>query len=121
MSRRSAAISTGSRTPAVGVRYKRHASGPTFRHSPPTRAAQERTRMIEGQTGRRMRIGTMPSLKKDSLRGGPVRYRDIKEMALTAEALGFDSFWLADHLIFRNPDGKYVGTWEGFTLLSALA
>jgi alkanesulfonate monooxygenase SsuD/methylene tetrahydromethanopterin reductase-like flavin-dependent oxidoreductase (luciferase family) len=77
--------------------------------------------MTGGQIGRRMRIGTMPSLKEDSLRGGMVRYRDIKEMALTAEALGFDSFWLADHLIFRNPDGKYVGTWEGFTFLSALA
>jgi alkanesulfonate monooxygenase SsuD/methylene tetrahydromethanopterin reductase-like flavin-dependent oxidoreductase (luciferase family) len=68
-----------------------------------------------------MRIGTMPSLKADSLRGGPVRYRDIEEMALTAEAIGFDSFWLADHLIFRNRDGTYTGTWEGFTLLSALA
>ncbi len=71
--------------------------------------------------GRRMRIGTMPSLKEDSLRGGPARYRDIAEMARTTETLGFDSFWLADHLIFRNPDGKWVGTWEGFTFLSAIA
>ena len=61
--------------------------------------------MTEGQTGRRMRIGTMPSLKEDSLRGGMVRYRDIKEMALTAVSLGFVSFWLADLLIFRNSDG----------------
>ena len=77
--------------------------------------------MTGADAGRRMRIGTMPSLKEDSLRGGPVRYRDIREMAQTAEALGFDSFWLADHLIFRNPDGEWVGTWEGFTFLSAVA
>src|SRR3954453_4528333 len=42
-------------------------------------------------------------------------------MALTAEAIGLDSFWLADHVIFRNRDGTYAGTWEGFTFLSALA
>ncbi len=71
--------------------------------------------------GRRMKLGMMPSLKEDSLRGGPVRYRDIREMALTAEASGFDSFWLADHLIFRDPSGGYVGTWEAFTFLSAIA
>jgi probable F420-dependent oxidoreductase len=68
-----------------------------------------------------MQIGTMPSLKEDSLNGGIVRYRDIRAMAQTAEALGFDSFWLADHLLFRNADGRAIGAWEGFTFLSAVA
>ena len=77
--------------------------------------------MSDNNTGRRMLIGTMPSLKDDSVNGGPVRYRDIAAMAQAAEGFGFDSFWLADHLIFRNPDGKWVGTWEGFTFLSAIA
>ena len=77
--------------------------------------------MAEPTTGRRMRLGTMPSLQAGSLRGATPRYRDIQELALTAEALGLDSFWLADHLIFRRPGGDYVGTWEGITFLSALA
>ena len=77
--------------------------------------------MAGDPVGRRMRIGTMPSLKEDSLGGGPARFRDIKAMAQAAEALGFDSFWLADHLIFRDPDGRWVGTWEGLTFLSAVA
>ena len=77
--------------------------------------------MAEATTGRRMRLGTMPSLQQGSLRGATPRYRDIQELALTAEALGLDSFWLADHLIFRRPGGDHVGTWEGFTFLSALA
>jgi probable F420-dependent oxidoreductase len=68
-----------------------------------------------------MKLGTMPSLKEDSLNGGTPRYRDIQTMAQTAEAVGFDSFWLADHVVFRAPEGENVGCWECFTFLSALA
>ena len=68
-----------------------------------------------------MTLGTMPSLKEDSLSGGTPRYRDIEAMAQTAEAAGFDSFWLADHVVFRSPEGENVGCWEAFTFLSALA
>lgn len=77
--------------------------------------------MTQGTMGRRMKLGMMPSLKEDSLGGGCPRYRDIQEMAQTAEAAGFDSFWLADHVMFRNPDGTNVGQWEVFIFLSALA
>jgi probable F420-dependent oxidoreductase len=77
--------------------------------------------MATGATGRRMKLGTMPSLKEDSLNGGKPRYRDIEAMAQTAEAAGFDSFWLADHVVFRSPEGENVGCWEAFTFLSALA
>jgi probable F420-dependent oxidoreductase len=77
--------------------------------------------MADGATGRRMKLGTMPSLKEDSLTSGTPRYRDIQAMAQTAEAVGFDSFWLADHVIFRSPEGENVGCWECFTFLSALA
>ncbi len=71
-------------------------------------------------TGRRMQLGTMPSLRTDTPGGAP-RFRDIRAMAEAAEAIGLDSFWLADHLIFRSPAGENIGTWEGFTFLSALA
>jgi probable F420-dependent oxidoreductase len=70
---------------------------------------------------RAMKIGTMPSVKEYSLRGATPRWADIREMARTAEAVGFDSFWLADHVLFASPEGEPVGSWEGFTFLSAVA
>ena len=48
-------------------------------------------------------------------------YAEIREMALAAEALGFDSLWLYDHLLYRPEDQPTVGIWECWTMLSALA
>jgi probable F420-dependent oxidoreductase len=77
--------------------------------------------MTHGTTGRRMKLGVMPSLKEDSLNGGTPRYQEIEAMAKATEAAGFDSFWLADHVIFHSPEGGNAGCWEAFTFLSALA
>jgi probable F420-dependent oxidoreductase len=40
---------------------------------------------------------------------------------LQAEAAGFDSVWLFDHLIFRFPNQPTSGIWEAWTFLAALA
>lgn len=77
--------------------------------------------MTDGATGRRMKIGVMPSLGEGSLNGDTPRYRDIQVMAQAAEGIGLDSFWLADHLIYRYPDKDENGCWEVFTFLSAVA
>jgi alkanesulfonate monooxygenase SsuD/methylene tetrahydromethanopterin reductase-like flavin-dependent oxidoreductase (luciferase family) len=64
--------------------------------------------------------------------GRPVRWADLREMARTAEAVGVDTLFLPDHLLFRKspPDnlmqvnmaeGKVRGIWEAWTILSALA
>ena len=56
-----------------------------------------------------------------------VGWAELREMARLAEAIGFDTLWVADHLLFRHsppviiPDGKTYGVWECWTLLSALA
>jgi probable F420-dependent oxidoreductase len=42
-------------------------------------------------------------------------------MARQAEGLGFDSLWLGDHLLYRDPDGTAAGPWEAWTMLAALA
>jgi probable F420-dependent oxidoreductase len=42
-------------------------------------------------------------------------------MAVAAENVGLDSFWLADHFIFRSPGSDETGQWEALTYLSALA
>jgi probable F420-dependent oxidoreductase len=50
----------------------------------------------------------------------PRRYKTIRSIATQAEADGFDSIWLADHLLYRDADGT-TGIWECWTVLSALA
>jgi probable F420-dependent oxidoreductase len=48
-------------------------------------------------------------------------YATIRAVAQQAEADGFDSLWLADHLFYRYPDQPTRGIWEGWTMLAALA
>jgi alkanesulfonate monooxygenase SsuD/methylene tetrahydromethanopterin reductase-like flavin-dependent oxidoreductase (luciferase family) len=47
-----------------------------------------------------------------------VRWREVVAIARAAEDAGFDSIWLGDHLLYRNPDR---GPWEAWTLLAAIA
>jgi probable F420-dependent oxidoreductase len=51
----------------------------------------------------------------------PRRYETIRAVVQQAEAGGFDSIWLADHLLYRDPGEPTRGIWECWTLLSALA
>ena len=50
----------------------------------------------------------------------PVRWPEIRDMALTIEGLGFDSIWVGDHLLYEKPEGP-VGPWEAWSLLAAVA
>ncbi len=77
--------------------------------------------MANGATGRRMKLGVMPSLGEGSMDDKTPHYTDIQAMAQTAERIGLDSFWLADHLIYRYPGKDENGCWEVFTFLSAVA
>lgn len=77
--------------------------------------------MADGAKGRRMKIGVMPSLGEGSMDDRTPRYTDIQAMAQTAEQIGLDSFWLADHLIYRYPEKDENGCWEVFTFLSGVA
>ena len=43
------------------------------------------------------------------------------EMAQLAEAIGLDSLWVGDHLLYTYPDEPPRGPWECLTMLSALA
>lgn len=48
-------------------------------------------------------------------------YQAIRAIVQQAEADGFDSVWLPDHLLYRKPDGPTRGVWECWTMLAALA
>jgi alkanesulfonate monooxygenase SsuD/methylene tetrahydromethanopterin reductase-like flavin-dependent oxidoreductase (luciferase family) len=58
-----------------------------------------------------------------SMDGATPRWADIREMAVRAEAIGFDTVWVSDHVGFGDPDveGGWSGAWESWTLLTALA
>jgi alkanesulfonate monooxygenase SsuD/methylene tetrahydromethanopterin reductase-like flavin-dependent oxidoreductase (luciferase family) len=50
-----------------------------------------------------------------------VRWPEYLAMARAAEAVGFDSIWVGDHLLYRDEDGRERGPWDAWTLLAALA
>src|SRR5579884_3029286 len=52
---------------------------------------------------------------------GRAGWPDLRAMAIRAEALGFASIWLADHLIYRFDGIPDDGPWECWSVLSALA
>ena len=65
---------------------------------------------------RPLRVGIqLPEVERE------VRWPEYLEMARLAEAVGFDTLWLGDHLLYRFADGSTRGPWEVWTMLSALA
>lgn len=48
-------------------------------------------------------------------------YPETREIAQRAEANGFDSLWLYDHMLYRSEGEPTIGIWECWTFLSALA
>lgn len=68
-----------------------------------------------------MKVGWTIMLADYLGQGRTPRYRDIRDMAKRAEAAGFDSLWLYDHLLYRSDGHATLGIWECWTILSALA
>lgn len=53
--------------------------------------------------------------------GRPYSWAETRALALRAEDGGFESLWLYDHLLYREPGEPAQGIWECWTFLSALA
>jgi probable F420-dependent oxidoreductase len=54
--------------------------------------------------------------------GGVHRWQDVAAFTTAAEEAGFDSIWVADHMIFRfEGETETQGRWECWSLLAALA
>jgi alkanesulfonate monooxygenase SsuD/methylene tetrahydromethanopterin reductase-like flavin-dependent oxidoreductase (luciferase family) len=51
----------------------------------------------------------------------PVPWSEYLDLARRAEALGFDSVWVGDHLIYDLPGGVTRGPYEAWTTLAAIA
>jgi alkanesulfonate monooxygenase SsuD/methylene tetrahydromethanopterin reductase-like flavin-dependent oxidoreductase (luciferase family) len=48
-------------------------------------------------------------------------WAEQREMAQTAEAIGLDSLWVGDHLLYQWESGLSRGPWEAWTSLAAIA
>jgi alkanesulfonate monooxygenase SsuD/methylene tetrahydromethanopterin reductase-like flavin-dependent oxidoreductase (luciferase family) len=65
---------------------------------------------------RSLRVGIqLPEVERE------VRWPEYLAMARAAEAVGFDSIWIGDHLLYRADGERERGPWEAWTLLAALA
>jgi alkanesulfonate monooxygenase SsuD/methylene tetrahydromethanopterin reductase-like flavin-dependent oxidoreductase (luciferase family) len=68
-----------------------------------------------------MKIGLLVYLANERENHRKRPYATIRAVAQQAEADGFDSIWLADHLLYRDPEEGTRGIWESWTILAALA
>jgi probable F420-dependent oxidoreductase len=68
-----------------------------------------------------MKIGLMVFLANERATNATRSYASIRAVARQTEADGFDSIWLADHLMYRTPGQPTRGIWECSTMLAALA
>lgn len=68
-----------------------------------------------------MKIGLMVYLANDRENNRTRPYETIRAITQQAETDGFDSIWLADHLLYRTPGEPTRGIWECWTMLAALA
>lgn len=63
-----------------------------------------------------MKVGVqLPEVERE------VRWSELLEIARAAEAAGFDSIWVGDHMLYRGDARPERGPWDAWTTLAALA
>ena len=76
---------------------------------------------MESGKQRPLQVGLYIPNGDGEMGSGNRRWRDVLELARLAESVGFDSVWVADHLLFRFDGVQPQGRWECWSLLAALA
>ena len=62
-----------------------------------------------------MKVGIqLPEVEREA------SWSEVRDIARTAEQAGFDSVWVGDHLLFRDPVSGVRGPWEAWSILAAL-
>ncbi len=69
---------------------------------------------------RPLKVGINLPTTEGAMMGKTARWADLLAIASRAEALGFDSLWVPDHLLVRWQE-QTRGIWECWSLLAALA
>jgi len=70
---------------------------------------------------RSFRIGVVMPLMQFGPDRTVARWSEIREMALLAEAMGFDTVWTPDELLWRPEGVAPQGVWEGVAMAGAVA
>ncbi|MGI8477552.1 MAG: LLM class flavin-dependent oxidoreductase [Thermomicrobiales bacterium] len=70
---------------------------------------------------RPLKVGLILPDTEREMGGATARWADLASLANAAEAYGFDSLWVADHLIYRFEGIPHQGPWECWSNLAALA
>lgn len=76
--------------------------------------------MAEGIRRRPLKVGAFIPLVEGEMDGGTPRGADALAMARAAEAVGFDSIWIPDHLLIHDAPRSPQGVWECGTILGAM-
>jgi alkanesulfonate monooxygenase SsuD/methylene tetrahydromethanopterin reductase-like flavin-dependent oxidoreductase (luciferase family) len=70
---------------------------------------------------RRLKIGFVLVTGDAGAERVTARWSDIRALALRAEAIGFDTVWTPDELLWRSAPGKERGFWECVAMAGAIA
>jgi alkanesulfonate monooxygenase SsuD/methylene tetrahydromethanopterin reductase-like flavin-dependent oxidoreductase (luciferase family) len=70
---------------------------------------------------RTLEIGLVLPMGESFVDGSTVRWTEIRDLAVRAEAIGFDTVWTVDELLWRPPEGRTTGFWECVAMTGAVA
>jgi alkanesulfonate monooxygenase SsuD/methylene tetrahydromethanopterin reductase-like flavin-dependent oxidoreductase (luciferase family) len=70
---------------------------------------------------RSIEIGLVLPMEESWTDGSTPRWTEIRELAVRAEQMAFDTVWLPDELLWRPPGGQVRGWWECVAMTGAVA
>src|SRR5881227_1323005 len=70
---------------------------------------------------RSLEIGLVLPMEESWTDGATPRWTEIRELAVRAEQIGFDTVWVPDELLWRPSDGETRGWWECVAMTGAVA
>ena len=70
---------------------------------------------------RRIEIGLVLPMGDSFVDGSTVHWAQIRDLAVRADEVGFDTVWTADELLWRPTEGITQGWWEGVAMTGAVA
>jgi len=70
---------------------------------------------------RTLEIGLVLPMGESFVDGSTARWVDVRDLAIGAEEIGFDTVWTADELLWRPADGETHGWWECVAMTGAVA
>ncbi len=70
---------------------------------------------------RSIELGLVLPMEESWTDGSTPRWAEIRELAIRAEAMGFDTVWIPDELLWRPAEGQTRGWWECVAMTAAVA